>query len=178
MMASRTHFRSNWILASRNSQRNSSNCPRAFTVRQPLRCTSIPNSYTVVVSRASHSLSQSKYPTQPKIGLEWATRSKSIFGRDRSIRLRSGFGARCGRDGADDVKLKQVRHRSHATFSRQPRQVRKEATVTGSCVCSEVPVSDFNFFPTPCWFGLWPSDYRNLHPLYDSLRKKQLSRHP
>jgi hypothetical protein len=39
-----------------------------------------------------------------------------------------------------------VRHRSHATYSRQPRQVRKEATVTGSCVCSEFPVPDFILF--------------------------------
>ena len=38
------------------------------------------------------------------------------------------------------ARMIQVRHRSHATYSRQPRQVRKEATVTGSCVCSEVPV--------------------------------------
>ena len=29
-----------------------------------------------------------------------------------------------------------VRYRPRATHSRQPRQVRKEATVTGSCVCS------------------------------------------
>ena len=36
-----------------------------------------------------------------------------------------------------------VRHRSRATHSRQPRQVRKEATVTGSCVCSGSPVPDF-----------------------------------
>jgi len=41
----------------------------------------------------------------------------------------------------------QVRHRSHATFSRQPRQVRKEATVTGSCVCSEFPVPDLFCWP-------------------------------
>src|SRR5215469_10575777 len=41
-----------------------------------------------------------------------------------------------------NVRMKQVRYRSHATYSRQPRQVRKEATVTGSCVCSEVPVPD------------------------------------
>ena len=38
------------------------------------------------------------------------------------------------------VRMIQVRHRSHATYSRQPRQVRKEATVTGSCVCSGPPV--------------------------------------
>ncbi len=38
------------------------------------------------------------------------------------------------------VRMIQVRHRSHATHSRQPRQVRKEATVTGSCVCSGSPV--------------------------------------
>ena len=39
-----------------------------------------------------------------------------------------------------DARIIQVRHRSYATYSRQPRQVRKEATVTGSCVCSEPPV--------------------------------------
>jgi len=39
------------------------------------------------------------------------------------------------------ARMIQVRHRSHATYSRQPRQVRKEATVTGSCVCSGSPVS-------------------------------------
>jgi hypothetical protein len=38
------------------------------------------------------------------------------------------------------VKIIEVRHRSYATYSRQPRQVRKEATVTGSCVCSGSPV--------------------------------------
>ena len=42
-----------------------------------------------------------------------------------------------------NARIVPVRHRSHATYSRQPRQVRKEATVTGSCVCSEVPVPDF-----------------------------------
>ena len=36
-----------------------------------------------------------------------------------------------------------VRYRSRATHSRQPRQVRKEATVTGSCVCSGSPVPGF-----------------------------------
>ena len=39
-----------------------------------------------------------------------------------------------------NARMFQVRHRSYATYSRQPRQVRKEATVTGSCVCSEPPV--------------------------------------
>src|SRR5579859_2715534 len=51
------------------------------------------------------------------------------------------------RDCADvhsrNARILQVRHRSYATYSRQPRQVRKEATVTGSCVCSEPPVPDF-----------------------------------
>ena len=42
-----------------------------------------------------------------------------------------------------NARMIQVRHRSYATYSRQPRQVRKEATVTGSCVCSEPPVPDF-----------------------------------
>src|SRR5271169_4729393 len=37
----------------------------------------------------------------------------------------------------------RVRHRFRATFSRQTRQVRKEATVTGSFVCSGAPVPDF-----------------------------------
>src|SRR5580700_1165110 len=41
------------------------------------------------------------------------------------------------------ARMIQVRHRSHATYSRQPRQVRKEATVTGSCVCSGSPVPGF-----------------------------------
>ena len=44
-----------------------------------------------------------------------------------------------------NVRIVPVRHRSHATYSRQPRQVRKEATVTGSCVCSEVPVPGLFF---------------------------------
>ncbi len=39
----------------------------------------------------------------------------------------------------------RVRHRFRATFSRQPRQVRKEATVTGSFVCSGAPVPGFLF---------------------------------
>ena len=42
----------------------------------------------------------------------------------------------------EDARMIQVRHRSHATYPRQPRQIRKEATVTGSYVCSEFPVSD------------------------------------
>ena len=41
------------------------------------------------------------------------------------------------------VRIELVRHRSRATPSRQPRQVRKEATVTGSCVCSGSPVPGF-----------------------------------
>ena len=40
-------------------------------------------------------------------------------------------------------KLARVRYRSHATHSRQPRQVRKEATVTSSGVCSGFPVPGF-----------------------------------
>ena len=48
-----------------------------------------------------------------------------------------------------DVRITGVRHRFHATSSRQPRQVRKEATVTGSCVCSGPPVSGFFLFQTP-----------------------------
>ncbi len=44
-----------------------------------------------------------------------------------------------------NARIIQVRHRSHATYSRQPRQVRKEATVTGSCECSGVPVPGLTF---------------------------------
>ena len=71
----------------------------------------------------------------------------------------------------------QVRHRSHATYSRQPRQVRKEATVTGSCVCSESPVSDYFFLPATCrlvpallitWIYI---------PFTSSLRKKRFFEH-
>ena len=61
-----------------------------------------------------------------------------------------------------NAKMIQVRHRSHATYSRQPRQVRKEATVTGSCVCSEFPVPDL-FFPQQPSQGSTTSDYRVLH---------------
>ena len=52
----------------------------------------------------------------------------------------------------------RVRHRFRATFSRQPRQVRKEATVTGSFVCSGPPVPDFYLSAggatgvSPVWF--------------------------
>src|ERR1700683_4902636 len=47
-----------------------------------------------------------------------------------------------------NARIIQVRHRSYATHSRQPRQVRKEATVTGSCVCSESPVPGLFCFAT------------------------------
>lgn|GEM_PF-1573641 len=46
----------------------------------------------------------------------------------------------------DVVVSKLVGHRSYAMKPRQPRQVRKEATVTGRFVCSELPVSGFNVF--------------------------------
>src|SRR5580765_3419050 len=49
-----------------------------------------------------------------------------------------------------NARMVWVRYRSHATYSRQPRQVRKEATVTGSCVCSESPVPDFIFSTDNC----------------------------
>ena len=47
---------------------------------------------------------------------------------------------------AANVRMIQVRHRSYAMHSRQPRQVRKEATVTGSCVCSGFPVPGYFHF--------------------------------
>src|SRR3981189_1402220 len=45
----------------------------------------------------------------------------------------------------------RVRHRFRATFSRQPRQVRKEATVTGSFVCSGAPVPGFSLPGARVW---------------------------
>jgi hypothetical protein len=60
----------------------------------------------------------------------------------------SGETAAEAEDGDKFARMKQVRHRSYATYSRQPRQVRKEATVTGSCVCSESPVPGLLLFPT------------------------------
>ena len=51
---------------------------------------------------------------------------------------------------SQDARIVEVRHRSRATYSRQPRQVRKEATVTGSCVCSESPVPGLFSFHTRC----------------------------
>jgi len=45
---------------------------------------------------------------------------------------------------------KLVGHRSYAMKPRQSRQVRKEATVTGRFVCSELPVSGFNAFGCRC----------------------------
>ena len=73
-----------------------------------------------------------------------------------------------------NARMMQVRHRSHATYSRQPRQVRKEATVTGSCVCSEVPVPDLFFSQR---ISSCPSDYQYLQALDDSLRKKRFGAH-
>jgi len=46
------------------------------------------------------------------------------------------------------LEMIQVRHRSHATYSRPTRQGPEGATVTGSCVCSEPPVlAYFPIFP-------------------------------
>ena len=72
-----------------------------------------------------------------------------------------------------NARMIQVRYRSHATYSRQPRQVRKEATVTGSYVCSESPVPDL-FFST----ATLPK-FRNLRLpgftfFYHSFRRKRL----
>src|SRR5215469_15786499 len=61
-----------------------------------------------------------------------------------------------------NARIKRVRYRSHATYSRQPRQVRKEATVTGSCVCSESPVPDL-IFSTANLPEFATSDYPLLH---------------
>jgi len=71
-----------------------------------------------------------------------------------------------------NARIKRVRYRSHATYSRQPRQVRKEATVTGSCVCSESPVPDLIFSTAnlPEFATLWIT--RFYIPLLLFLRRK------
>ena len=79
--------------------------------------------------------------------------SRQPAGRRRYGRLDAGCAPYCAKSLGrglrawpfSDARMIQVRHRSHATFSRQPRQVRKEATVTGSCVCSESPVPGLFF---------------------------------
>src|SRR5205823_2809507 len=72
-----------------------------------------------------------------------------------------------------NARMIPVRHRSYATYSRQPRQVRKEATVTGSYVCSEPPVPGLIF----CTLHVRPSGYQDLHSLYDSFARNSSSRH-
>jgi hypothetical protein len=62
-----------------------------------------------------------------------------------------------------NARMNWVRYRSHATYSRQPRQVRKEATVTGSCVCSESPVPDLIFSTAQTSLVRQLSDYVFLH---------------
>ena len=83
----------------------------------------------------------------------------SLCSAGRILRLRSGQAASAPTRAfrlkpIADARMIWVRYRSHATYSRQTRQVRKEATVTGSCVCSEFPVSGFLSLPTfphnPC----------------------------
>src|SRR6266851_514430 len=72
------------------------------------------------------------------------------------------------------ARMIQVRHRSHATYSRQPRQVRKEATVTGSCVCSGSPVPGLFFRSvgrTLLLIRRPGRPHKSLHSLYHSLRK-------
>jgi hypothetical protein len=36
----------------------------------------------------------------------------------------------------------------------------------------------FRFVLFPAALGFWPSDYQDLHVLYDSLRKKHFMEHP
>jgi len=84
-----------------------------------------------------------------------------------------GF-ARSDKQPIANARMKQVRYRSHATYSRQPRQVRKEATVTSSCVCSEVPVPDL-IFPTAHLQHFRTSDYPLLHSFTNSFRRKRVS---
>ena len=72
-----------------------------------------------------------------------------------------------------NARMIQVRYRSHATYSRQPRQVRKEATVTGSYVCSEFPVPDL-VFSTATPQSSPTSDYPFFTFFYHSLRRKRL----
>ena len=90
----------------------------------------------------------------------------AMAGRPRDSRRDAGrYQAR----RSANARMIQVRHRSHATYSRQPRQVRKEATVTGSCVCSGSPVPGF-FSALIC---SCPSDYQHLQVLYDSFRNNR-----
>ena len=73
-----------------------------------------------------------------------------------------------------DARMISVRHRSYATHSRQPRQVRKEATVTGSCVCSESPVPGLSIPQFPSW-NHSSHPFRKLYtPLTKELRKNPL----
>src|ERR1700728_3186537 len=73
-----------------------------------------------------------------------------------------------------NARIIQVRHRSYATHSRQPRQVRKEATVTGSCVCSEAPVPGLSIPQFPSW-NHSSHPFRKLYtPLTKELRKNPL----
>jgi hypothetical protein len=68
-----------------------------------------------------------------------------------------------------NARMVQVRHRSYATFSRQPRQVRKEATVTGSFVCSESPVPDLFAFDHRLRITALGSSARNLYTSFTTL---------
>src|SRR5271168_4950935 len=79
----------------------------------------------------------------PFLLLAWCARLLSRRRASRPSRaMVAGRGAR--RSTSRDLLLRcRVRHRFRATFSRQPRQVRKEATVTGSFVCSGAPVPGF-----------------------------------
>ena len=73
--------------------------------------------------------------------------------------LRQGFSVASCFHGL--LLICRVRHRFRATFSRQPRQVRKEATVTGSFVCSGAPVPGFCL---PAWRVCRWSDGRLARP--------------
>src|ERR1700675_4275463 len=73
------------------------------------------------------------------------------------------------------ARMIQVRHRSHATYSRQPRQVRKEATVTGSCVCSGSPVPGLFFSTVLARFHASPpSTFTNSLQLFAQDRRPRI----
>jgi hypothetical protein len=74
-------------------------------------------------------------PTQAKRGLEWGTVENKVSDRETRNSAVQKTGRRIPKF-ADLLIRWRVRHRFRATFSRQTRQVRKEATVTGSFVCS------------------------------------------
>src|SRR5258707_6306539 len=91
--------------------------------------------------------------------------SSSTYAHARELRQRN-------------ARMIQVRHRSYATYSRQPRQVRKEATVTGSCVCSGFPVPGLIFVSTESRFHLRRTPSDALYTLFTTLCARSATSRP